>query len=235
MAEPQAIFERCRALLRPSGPLSGRSVVVTAGGTREPLDSVRYLGNRSSGRMGVALAAEAARRGARVTLIAANVALPVPPGIEVVNACTAEDLARETLARAGADIVLMAAAVADYRPAEPLSRKRKKDLEPWTVTLEPTQDVLATLGHGRRDGQVLVGFAADAGEDGLSEARAKRVRKGVNLIVFNDVSRTDIGFDSEDNEVTVIGEAGERRISRRSKDECAAAILDEVAALVKGA
>ncbi len=235
MSEPHEIFERCRELLRPSSPLAGRRVVVTAGGTREPLDSVRFLGNRSSGRMGVALAREAARRGGTVTLLAANVTVPTPESVPVVRVASASDLARETLERSDADVVIMAAAVADYRPVAPSATKRRKDGEAWTITLEPTQDILADLGSRRRDGQVLVGFSADEGEEGVRRARAKRQRKGVNLMVFNDVSRSDIGFDAEDNEVTVIGEAGERRIGRRSKDECAAAILDEVEALLKGA
>jgi phosphopantothenoylcysteine decarboxylase/phosphopantothenate--cysteine ligase len=234
MSEPAAVLERCRALLRPTGPLTGRSVVVTAGGTREPLDTVRYVGNRSSGRMGVAVAAEAARRGARVTLLAANVSVALPAGIETVMAPTADDLARETLARANADVIVMAAAVSDYRPAEPQSSKRRKDGQPWIVTLEPTVDILAELGARRRDGQVLVGFAAGEGQAGLEEARAKRARKRVNLLAFNDVSRSDIGFEARENELTLIGERGERHIDKRSKEECAAAILDEVAALLEG-
>lgn len=234
MAEPEAIAERCVELLGGPRPLAGRTVVVTAGGTREPLDSVRYLGNRSSGKMGVAVAAEAARRGADVTLIAANVAVEAPDGIAVIQAPTAAELARETLALADADVIVMAAAVSDYRPSAALDRKRKKSPEPWQVTLEPTQDVLAELGQRHRDGQVLVGFAADEGEAGLEAARAKRERKRVNLLVFNDVSRSDIGFEASDNEVTIIGEDGERHIGKRSKEECAAAILDEISAVLEG-
>jgi phosphopantothenoylcysteine decarboxylase/phosphopantothenate--cysteine ligase len=233
MSEPEAIFARVQAALGYDGQLAGRWVVVSAGGTREPLDTVRYLGNRSSGRMGVAVAAEAARRGARVTLLASNVSVPPPQGIEVVMAPTAADLACEAFARADADVVVMAAAVADYRPVEALAAKRKKDADGWTVALEPTQDVLAELGRRRRPGQVLVGFAADEGEAGLVDARGKRARKNANLIVFNDVSRSDIGFEAEDNEVTLIGEDGERVVGRRSKDACAAAILDEVASLLE--
>jgi phosphopantothenoylcysteine decarboxylase/phosphopantothenate--cysteine ligase len=233
MSEPAAIFARCAELLAPpGGPLAGRRILVSAGGTREPLDSVRFLGNRSSGRMGVAVAAEAARRGARVTLLSANVSVRVPDGIEVVMAPTAADLAREALARADADVIVMAAAVADYRPAEHLDAKRKKDGQPWTITLEPTLDILEELGRRRRSGQVLVGFAADEGPAGLEAARAKRERKAVNLLVFNDVSRSDIGFESEDNEVTLIRADGETTIGKRSKDACAAAILDEVASLL---
>jgi phosphopantothenoylcysteine decarboxylase/phosphopantothenate--cysteine ligase len=234
ISEPQVIFDRCEDLLRTGRALAGHRVLVTAGGTREPLDSVRFLGNRSSGRMGVAIAAEAARRGAAVTLLAANVGVPSPHGVQVVQAPTAAELARETLARADSDVVVMAAAVADFRPAEPLDRKRKKDGAAWSVTLEPTVDILVELGRVRRPGQVLVGFAADEGADGLEAAREKRRRKGVNLLVFNDVSRPDIGFDATENEVTLIGEAGERRIPKRSKEQCAVAILDEIAALLEG-
>lgn len=234
MAEPEELLQRCRELLARSAELAGRRVLVTAGGTREPLDTVRYLGNRSSGRMGVELAAEAARRGADVTLLAANLAVSPPAGLDVVQAPTAGDLARETLARADADVVVMAAAVADYRPAASLDTKRRKDGEPWELTLEPTLDILAELGARRRDGQVLVGFAADEGEAGLEAARAKRERKRVNLLAFNDVSRSDIGFDAEENELTLITAAGERHVEKQSKRECAAAILDEIAALLEG-
>jgi phosphopantothenoylcysteine decarboxylase / phosphopantothenate---cysteine ligase len=234
MSEPEEIAARCRALLRSPGPLDGRRVLVTAGGTREPLDTVRYLGNRSSGRMGVALAAEARRRGAKVTLLAANLGVPIPDGIEVVETPTAADLERETLARDDADVIVMTAAVADYRPAEALGEKHRKDGEPWQVVLEPTTDILAELGQGRRPGQVLVGFAADEGDSGLEAARAKRERKRVNLLVFNDVSRSDIGFEARDNEVTLIRADRERRIEKRSKEECAVAILDEAAALLEG-
>jgi phosphopantothenoylcysteine decarboxylase/phosphopantothenate--cysteine ligase len=236
MAEPGEIHARIRELLGEGGssPFRGRRVLVTAGGTREPLDTVRFLGNRSSGRMGVALAAEAARRGAEVTLVAANVSVPLPDGVEVVQAPTAADLARETLARADADVVLMAAAVADYRPAEPLGSKRPKDTEEWSVALEPTQDVLAELGRRRPDGQVLVGFAADEGEAGLARAREKRERKNGTLFVFNDVSRSDIGFDADQNEVVVVSANGDRVISKRDKRAVAAAILDEVGTLLRG-
>jgi phosphopantothenoylcysteine decarboxylase/phosphopantothenate--cysteine ligase len=182
--------------------------------------------------MGVAIAAEASRLGAEVTLLAASVAVPAPEGVEVVEAATAADLLRETLARADADVIVMAAAVADYRPAEELRAKRRKDDSPWTITLEPTADILAELGRRRRPQQVLVGFAADEGVSGLEAARAKRERKGVNLLVFNDVSRSDIGFDSEDNEVTLIREDGERLVEKRSKEECARVILEETLALL---
>ena len=234
MSEPEAIFARCLELLGAAGPLRGKRVLVSAGGTREPLDSVRFVGNRSSGKMGVALAREARRRGADVTLVSSNLAVSPPEGVEVVQAPAAADLAREVLARDDADVVVMAAAVADYRPAEPAAGKRQKGSAVWTVELEPTEDVLAELGRRRRNGQVLVGFAADEGEDGLARARTKLTNKRGNLFVYNDVSRSDIGFDSDWNEVVLITEAGERAVSRRSKDECAVAILDEVEALLGG-
>jgi len=235
MSEPEAIFERCASLLEKRGQLEGLRVLVTAGGTREPLDAVRFVGNRSSGRMGTALAAEARRRGAEVTLVAANLSVPVPVGVDVVPAPTAADVARETLARTDADVVLMAAAVADYRPADPETAKRPKDGNDWTVTLEPTTDVLSKLGERRTNGAVLVGFAADTGEHGLERAREKLAAKRADLIVFNDVSRDDIGFDAADNEVVLVSAEGERRVEKASKERIAAAILDAVAERLRGA
>ena len=236
MSEPEEIFARCRELLGrgTSDGLRGKRVVVSAGGTREPLDSVRFVGNRSSGRMGVALAREAASRGADVTLLAANLAVAPPPGIDVVETPTAADLEREALGRADADVVLMAAAVSDYRPSERRADKRPKSEEPWNVTLEPTRDVLAELGQRRRNGQVLVGFAADEGDAGLARAREKLARKQGTVFVFNDVSREDIGFESHENEVVLISPRGERAVARASKEAIAAVILDEVAALLGG-
>lgn len=236
MAEPAAIAAAIADALRDASPskLRGRTVLVTAGGTREPIDAVRYVGNRSSGRMGVALAAEAYRRGAAVTLVAANLAVPAPAGVTVVEAPTAADLARETLARAAAaDVVLMTAAVADYRPAGARADKRPKDAGTWVVELEPTQDVLAAIGERRTAAQVIVGFAADHGEPGLARARAKRERKRCDLIVFNDVARADIGFDTPDNEVTVVGAAGEVAVPKGPKERVAAAILDEAEGLLR--
>jgi phosphopantothenoylcysteine decarboxylase/phosphopantothenate--cysteine ligase len=230
MSEPDEIYERCTSLLEKREQLRGRRVLVTAGGTREPLDAVRFLGNRSSGRMGTALAAEARRRGAEVTLVASNLTAPAPSGVELVQAPTAEAVARETFARGDADVVLMAAAVADYRPADPDEGKRPKDEEPWTVTLEPTTDILSELGARRTNGQLLVGFAADRGAQGLARAREKLRAKRVDLVVFNDVSRDDVGFDAPDNEVVLLSTEGERRIEKAAKDRIAAAILDEVAA-----
>jgi phosphopantothenoylcysteine decarboxylase/phosphopantothenate--cysteine ligase len=234
MAEPDEILRAARALLLPSNTvLQGKTVLISAGGTREPLDAVRYVGNRSSGRMGVALAAEARRRGAEVTLLAANLTVPAPAGVEVVETPTAEDLAREALSRAPeADVVVMAAAVADYRPAEALAAKRPKDTATWTLELEPTTDVLSALGERRREGQLLVGFAAETGDAGLDRAREKLARKGADLFVLNDVSRPDIGFDASDNEVTLVAASGERSVAKAPKEEVAAAILDEVESLI---
>lgn len=232
MSEPEAIARRVEELLGASGALRGKRVLVSAGGTREPLDSVRFVGNRSSGRMGVALAAEARRRGADVTLLAANLAVPAPAGVEVVETPTAADLAREALARRDADVVLMAAAVADYRPAQARAAKRPKDEEGWLVELEPTEDVLAALGEGRANGQVLVGFAADEGEHGLARAREKLAAKRASLFVFNDVSRADVGFDAPDNEVVIVSPGGERQVAKASKERIAGEILDEVERLL---
>ncbi len=233
MATPEEIFRRSRELLGETDSLAGRRVLVSAGGTREPLDAVRFLGNRSSGRMGVALAEEARRRGAEVTLLAANLAVPPPRGIEVVETPTAAAMLDEALARGDADVVLMAAAVADYRPAESAAEKRPKDERAWQVTLEPTADVLRTLGERRTNGQVLIGFAADRGDRGLARAREKLEQKRVDLMVFNDVSRSDIGFDALDNEVVLITVAGERRVEKGPKDQIAAAIVDAVEELLR--
>jgi len=235
MVEPEELFARCQEILGQTGPLRGMGVVVSAGGTREPLDLVRFIGNRSSGRMGVAVAAEAKRRGADVTLVYANGDVPAPAGVEVVTAPTAADLGREMLARGDADVVVMAAAVSDYSPGNPESGKRPKDKEPWTITLQPTEDVLAELGRRKRNGQILVGFAAESGEGGLERARSKLANKNGNLFVYNDVSQPGVGFESEQNEIVLLSARGEFRIGRRSKEECAVAILDEVEALLGGA
>ena len=233
MTEPEDIFARCRVLLGAGGRLKGRRVLVSAGGTREPLDAVRFLGNRSSGRMGVALAEEARRRGAAVTLLAANLGVPVPAGIDVVETPTASDMAAAVEEeRRGCDVVVMAAAVADYRPAETRRDKRPKDTDDWTVRLEPTQDILRALGASRANGQVLVGFAADTGEPGLARAREKLESKRADLIVFNDVAREGIGFDSAENEVVLITRSGEQAVPQARKETIAAAILDAVEALM---
>jgi phosphopantothenoylcysteine decarboxylase/phosphopantothenate--cysteine ligase len=231
MSEPEAIFARCRELLGESDTLAGKTILVSAGGTREPLDSVRFVGNRSSGRMGVALAEEARRRGAQVTLLAANLAVSAPVGIEVVETPTAADLAREARARASADVVLMAAAVADYAPA-PIVGKRPKTGEAWELRLEPTEDVLRGLGE-RKNGALLVGFGAEEGETGLERKRRMLAEKHLDLVVFNDVSRADIGFDAPENEVVLVSAKGERTVPKAPKERIAVEILDEVERLLR--
>jgi len=228
MTEPEEIFARCQVLLGAEGRLHGRRVLVSAGGTREPLDAVRFLGNRSSGRMGVAVAEEARRRGATVTLLAANVGVRVPPGIDVVQTPTAADMAVAAEERRDSDVVVMAAAVADYRPAETIDGKRAKSGAAWTLELEPTADILRELGAARADGQVLVGFAADVGATGLERAREKLDAKRADLIVFNDVAKDGIGFDAAENEVVLISRTGERAVARARKEAIAAAVLDAV-------
>src|SRR3954447_23833085 len=231
MSEPEDIFRRAMQLLAPPD-LAGKSVLVSAGGTREPLDSVRFVGNRSSGRMGVALAEEARRRGARVTLLAANLAVEPPYGVEVVQTPTAERLLHEALARADVDLVLMSAAVADYRPTDISESKRAKGTDSWTIELEPTEDVVKTLAARRKNGQVIVAFGAERGESGLERKRAMLADKNVDLVVYNDVSRSDIGFDAKDNEVLLITREGEKRIAKAPKSRIAAAVLDEAVALL---
>jgi len=210
--------------------LDGLRVLVTAGGTREPIDSVRYVGNRSSGRMGVAIAAEALARGASVTLIAANVAVPVPAGIDEVRVQTAAEL--ETAARtafADADVLVMAAAVADFRSSSSVDDKIKKTgRDGLALELEPTVDVLSALAAERRPGQTLVGFAAEHGGDPVEHGRAKLERKRVDAVVVNDISDTAIGFESDDNEVTIVTAAGARHVPRGPKSAVAAAIVDVV-------
>jgi phosphopantothenoylcysteine decarboxylase/phosphopantothenate--cysteine ligase len=235
MAEPEDIAARVEALLGNTGPLAGRRVLVSAGGTREPIDSVRFVGNRSSGRMGVALAEEARRRGAEVTLLAANLAVPPPVGVEVIATPTVSDLVREALSHSGYDVVVMAAAPADYAPAEPLATKRPKDARTWTLDLEPTTDVMRVLGERRRADQVLVAFGADHGEAGLERKRAMLANKNVDLVVYNDVGGEGIGFDSHENAVTLVTAQGQREVERAPKQRIAAAILDEVERLLGAA
>lgn len=211
--------------------LDGLRVLVTAGGTQEPIDAVRYVGNRSSGRMGFALAAEATRRGAEVTVIAANVALPREPDrIRYVDVETAAELGAAAAAAFGeADVLLMAAAVADFRPTGPASEKIKKaGRDGLELDLEATDDVLLELSGAARPDQLLVGFAAEHGPSGLDHAREKLERKGVHAIVHNDVSVAGIGFDAVDNEVSILTRTGTEAVPRASKTEVAAAILDAV-------
>ena len=230
LAEPPEILETLEATLAVGGPLDGLRVLVTAGGTREPIDSVRYVGNRSSGRMGMALAHEAARRGAEVTVVRANLSLPLPAGIRALDVESAAEL--EAALRAefpAADVLVMAAAPADFRPVSPAADKiAKAGREGLVLELEPTTDILAALASDRRPDQTLVGFAAEHGEGAVERGRAKLARKGLDAIVVNDISRADIGFDSEENEVTIVFAVGEQAVRRAPKAEVAAAILDVV-------
>jgi phosphopantothenoylcysteine decarboxylase/phosphopantothenate--cysteine ligase len=238
LAEPADLLAAVEAVV-PTGarPWDGLHVLVTAGGTREPIDSVRFVGNRSSGRMGFALADEAAALGADVTVVAANVALPRTPRVRYVDVGTAAELhAAADAAFDSADVLLMAAAVADFRPPAAAPEKLKKaGRHALRLDLEPTADVLAALAARRRPGQTLVGFAAEHGPDALDAARQKRERKHLDAVVLNDISRKDIGFDGVHNEVTIVTEDGERRVPRAAKGEVARAILAAVTELRAGA
>jgi phosphopantothenoylcysteine decarboxylase/phosphopantothenate--cysteine ligase len=230
MAEPEEIAARVDQLLGPPS-LAGRRVLVTAGGTREPVDAVRFVGNRSSGRMGVAVAEEARRRGADVVLLAANLSVDPPHGVEVVSTPTAESML-EAAEGAEFDVALLAAAVADYRPVGALATKRPKDDAGWTLELEPTADIARLLGERKHEGQVLVTFGAELGEEGLERKRRMLADKNADLVVFNDVSRADIGFDAPENEVVLVTRDGERPVQKGAKQAVAAAILDEVERLL---
>jgi phosphopantothenoylcysteine decarboxylase / phosphopantothenate---cysteine ligase len=236
LPDPERLLARVEALL-PGGerPWDGLRVLVTAGGTREPIDPVRFIGNRSSGRMGIALAAAATRLGADVTLVAANVALPAPAGVERVDVETAAQLTAATAeAFAGAHILLMAAAPADFRPSSIAGEKLKRR-DGLALQLEPTDDILAAIAAGRGPGQTIVGFAAEYGGDAVGRARAKLERKGVDMIVLNDVSDPAIGFESADNAVTLIEPEGATEVPIASKDAVADAILAKVDAIRKRA
>jgi len=234
LAEPPEVLAAIEGVLR-AGPyaprsLDGLGLLVTAGGTREPIDSVRYVGNRSSGRMGFAIAEEAARRGAEVTVVAANVSLPREPGVRYLDVETAEELREAALVEFdGADVLVMAAAVSDFRPAAPVEDKiSKSGLAGLSVEMEPTPDVLEELAARRRPDQVVVGFAAEHGQGAVERARGKLERKRLDAVVVNDISRADIGFDAAENEVTVVTAAGAEQVPRGSKAEVAAAVLDAV-------
>ena len=240
LPEPADLLVAAEALMAgaagapPSQPhLVGLRVLVTAGGTREPIDAVRFVGNRSSGRMGFALAEQAAALGADVTVVAANVGLPRDPRVSYVDVETAAQL-QEACASAfeRSDVLLMAAAVADFRPARSFAGKLKKEAdERLRVELERTPDILAGLASTRRPDQTLVGFAAEHGEGAIEHGRAKLARKRVDAVVVNDIARTDIGFESADNEVTILTAAGETHVARASKAEVARAVLDAVIVL----
>jgi phosphopantothenoylcysteine decarboxylase/phosphopantothenate--cysteine ligase len=227
LADPGAIVAAVAEVLA-APDLVGLRVLVTAGGTRERIDAVRVITNRSSGKQGYAIAAEALARGAAVTLVTA-VDRPAPSGAEVVPVESAADMEREVMARADAsDVIVMAAAVADFRPKAPPDHKIKKDEGLSEIVLEPTHDFLVDLGRRKRPGQVLVGFAAET-EDLVANARAKLVRKSLDLIVANDVSAPAVGFDHDTNEVFLLGpDDSEHHVPLTSKRNVARAVFDAV-------
>jgi phosphopantothenoylcysteine decarboxylase/phosphopantothenate--cysteine ligase len=232
LPEPDEIFAICQDVLArgvSSPDLAGRTVVVSAGGTREAIDPVRFLGNRSSGLQGVALARTAAARGADVTLVAANVSLPDPAGVKVVRVESTEELRDAVVSAAGsADAVVMAAAPADFRPGDPAKEKISRGSGALELSLESTEDILAGLARSRREGQMVIGFAAEHGGDPVGRAREKLERKGVDMIVLNDVSDPAIGFESDQNAVTLVDRDGERTLERDSKETIAERILERV-------
>jgi phosphopantothenoylcysteine decarboxylase/phosphopantothenate--cysteine ligase len=236
LAEPDEIVDAAEQVLRPRGVLSGRQVLVTAGPTYEDFDPVRYIGNRSSGRMGFAIAAEAARRGAAVTLVAGPSPVEPPAVHELVRVRTADEMHASVVERADrADVVVMAAAVADYQPVEIAAQKVPKGGDTLTLILKKTPDILAELGRRRlatNRGQVLVGFAAET-HDVVVRAGAKRLAKQVDLIVANDVSRADAGFAVETNEVTLVSSAGAEALPLQSKAQVASIILDRIEQLAR--
>jgi phosphopantothenoylcysteine decarboxylase/phosphopantothenate--cysteine ligase len=236
LPEPRTLLDAIETVLpRPSGPWDGLRVLISAGGTREPIDPVRFIGNRSSGRMGLALAERAARRGGDVTLVAANVFRPAPPGVRRVDVETAAELA-DALAREfdSADVLVMAAAPADFRPKRAAGEKiHREGTGAFELDLQATEDILAALSTRRREGQTIVGFAAET-DAGLDRAREKLSRKGADAIVLNDVSRSDIGFESGENEVVIVEREGEHHVPLASKEAVADAILDRIEALRSG-
>ncbi|MCW3004606.1 MAG: coaBC [Conexibacter sp.] len=231
LAEPADLLAAVEAVV-PAGarPWDGLRVLITAGGTREPIDAVRYVGNRSSGRMGFAVAEEAAALGAEVAVIAANVGLARHPRVRYVDVETAAQLGAACAQEfPAADVLIMAAAVADFRPAAAVDGKVKKaGREELALVLEPTEDVLSGLAAGRSAAQTLVGFAAEHGAGALEYARDKLTRKGLDAVVVNDVSQPGIGFDAAENEVTIITSAGDEHVPRGTKAEVARAILRTV-------
>ncbi len=245
LPDPARLLEVCEALLASADPAPapaaagtwrGLSVLVTAGGTREPIDSVRFIGNGSSGRMGLALAQAAHARGAAVTVVAANVALPRPAGVAWREVSTAAELA-EACEREfpTCDLLLMVAAVADFRPVEPANGKLKKaDRERLHLELEATPDVLRELAARRRAGQTLVGFAAEHGAGAIDYGRGKLQGKRLDAVVVNDISRSDIGIGADSNQVTILTATGEEHVPRASKEQVAEAILDAVERLRTG-
>jgi len=237
LAEPDAIVAAADAVLRPEGPLRGQRVLITAGPTYEDFDPVRFIGNRSSGRMGYAMAAEAVRRGAEVTLVSGPTALEPPRVHELVRVRSASEMHGAVMARAGEmHVAIMAAAVADYSPAQRNDQKVPKSGESMTLVLNKTPDILGDLGYRRLasgKGPLLVGFAAET-ENVVTKAIEKRDRKHADLIVANDVSRKDAGFDVDTNAVTIVGAAGAETLPLQTKARVAAEILDRVEKLLAG-
>jgi len=230
LAEPEEIVAAAETVLRPAGPLGARRVIVTAGPTYEDVDPVRFIGNRSSGRMGFAIASEAARRGAHVTLVTGPTSIEPPPAVDLVRVRRAAEMHAAVMERAaGADAVIMAAAVADYTPERVADQKVRKGADTVTLVLKRTPDILADLGAMRRGeaGPVLVGFAAET-EDVISRAKDKLRDKRADLIVANDVSRSDAGFDVDTNAVTIVSPDGAETLPLQSKSRVAAEILDRV-------
>jgi phosphopantothenoylcysteine decarboxylase/phosphopantothenate--cysteine ligase len=238
LAEPDEIVAAAQAVLRPDGPLRGKRVLVTAGPTYEDVDPVRYVGNRSSGRMGFAIADEALRRGAHVTLVAGPTAVEPPAVQEVVRVRSAAEMHAAVLARVDAmDVAVLAAAVADYAPTERAAQKVPKGDDTITLVLKKTPDILADLGARRLasgTGPLLVGFAAET-QDVVARAKAKRDRKHADVIVANDISRADAGFGVETNAVTIVGPDGPGDVVTlplQSKARVAVALLDRVEVLI---
>ena len=230
LADTPAIVDAVIDVLHHRNDLAGETVLVTAGGTREALDPVRFLGNRSSGKMGYALAEAAERRGARVILVTAPTALRAPADVEVVSVTTTEQMRDAVLNRmAEASIVIKAAAVADYRPLKQAEQKMKRS-GPLTIELEPTGDILAEAVARRRPGQLIIGFAAET-QDAVAHGRAKLMRKGADAIVLNDVSREGIGFDSDRNAVTFLTPTTAVELPEMSKRDLADRILEEILGL----
>jgi phosphopantothenoylcysteine decarboxylase/phosphopantothenate--cysteine ligase len=230
LPEPRALLDAIeQAIPGLSGPWDGLRVLVSAGGTREPIDPVRFIGNRSSGRMGLAVAERAARRGAEVTVVAANVSLSAPAGVRRVDVETAAELAAALDQEfESTDVLVMAAAPADFRPRQAAGAKiHREGAGKLELDLEATEDILAALSGRRREGQTIVGFAAET-DSGLERVREKLARKGADAIVLNDVSRAEIGFESAENEVVIVERDGEHHIPLGSKERVADAILDRV-------
>jgi len=234
LAEPADIVRAAEQLLTPAGPLRGKTVIVTAGPTHEAIDPVRFVGNRSSGKMGYALAGAARSRGANVVLVSGPTDLQPPAGVELIRVTTAAEMRDAVVPRARqSDVVIMAAAVADYAPAERPAQKIHKSSDTLTLSLVRTPDILAELGRQRAAGDrpLLVGFAAET-TDVVASARSKRREKGVDLMVANDVSRSDAGFEVDSNEVTLVSADGEETLPLQPKSAIAAQVIQRVEALL---